>query len=105
MQAPLPISVSLGIRALLKLAHSIITGGGAYVTMTFLQMRNPMSSISVRISDTANGDVSIDFDRYLELSQWSWDEVEKDYTIRKITLDSDKLDQLIKTLEIIKQLP
>jgi hypothetical protein len=64
-----------------------------------------MSSISVKISDTANGDVSIEFGRYLELCQCSWDDVEEEYTTRKITLDRDNVDKLIKILELIKQLP
>ena len=62
-----------------------------------------MSSISVTISDTANGDASIDFDRYLELSQHSWDEDENKFTNRKITLDRDNIDKLIQILELIKQ--
>lgn len=64
-----------------------------------------MSSISVRISDTANGDVSVDFDRYLELSQWSWDDKQNDYTTKKITIDRENIDKLIQILQLIKQLP
>lgn len=64
-----------------------------------------MSSISVKISDTAKGDVSIDFDRYLELSQWSWDDKQNDYTTKKITIDRENIDKLIQILQLIKQLP
>jgi hypothetical protein len=64
-----------------------------------------MSSISVTISDTANGDVSIEFDRYLELRQSSWEDDENGYTTRKITLDRDNIDKLIKILELMKQIP
>jgi hypothetical protein len=64
-----------------------------------------MSSISITISDTANGDVSIEFDRYLELRQSSWDDDESEYTTRKITLDRDNVDKLIKILELMKQIP
>ena len=64
-----------------------------------------MTSISVKIADTANGDVSIDFDRYLELSQWSWDDKQNDYITRKITIDRDNVDKLIQILQLIKQLP
>lgn len=64
-----------------------------------------MSSISVRISDTAKGDVSVDFDCYLELSQWSWDDKQNDYTTKKITIDRDNVDKLIQILQLLKQLP
>ena len=62
-----------------------------------------MTRISVTIEDRPNGDVQIDYEGEVKISQISWDESRSEFVPNTVTTNYKNIDKLISVLTLIKQ--